>query len=84
MRTPDIIASIGVTILLVAFFLNLYGKLSSQNKAYSAMNLLGAAICAVSSYMIRFYPFIVLESIWAPVALVSLFKVPHGTRTNKG
>jgi len=54
MKTPDIIASIGVTILLVAFFLNLYGKLSSNSKAYSAMNLIGAAICAVSSYMIRF------------------------------
>lgn len=80
MRTPDIIASIGVTILLVAFFLNLYGKLSSKNKAYSAMNLIGAAICAVSSYMIHFYPFIVLESIWALVALLSLFKVTRGTR----
>jgi hypothetical protein len=34
----------------------------------------------VSSYLIRFYPFIVLESIWALVALVSLFKVPRGTR----
>ena len=84
MKTPDIIASIGVTILLVAFFLNLYGKLSSESKTYSAMNLIGAAICAVSSYMIRFYPFIVLESIWALVALVSLFKVPRGTRANKG
>lgn len=83
MKTPDIIASIGVTILLVAFFLNIIGKMAAKSKAYTLMNFIGAAVCGFSSYLIKFYPFVVLESIWAAVALVSLFKVPRGTQVNK-
>jgi len=79
MKTSDIIASIGVIILLIAFFLNLNKKLSSDSKPYILMNLIGAGICCYASYMVRFYPFVILEGIWGIVALVSLFKVPRGT-----
>ena len=79
MKTPDILASVGVIILLVAFLLNLYGKLPARSNIYKLMNFIGAGICAYSSWMIRFYPFIVLESVWALFALASLFKVPRGT-----
>jgi hypothetical protein len=79
MRASDILASVGVIILLIAFLLNLYKKLPAQSKVYSFLNLIGAGICCLSSYLIRFYPFIVLEGIWAFVALLSLFNVPRGT-----
>jgi len=79
MKLSDIIASIGVIILLIAFFLNLNKKLSADSKAYSIMNFVGAGICGYASYMVSFYPFVVLEGIWAFVALVSLFKVSRGT-----
>ena len=79
MKTSDIIATTGVIILLIAFLLNLAGKLSAQNKIYSLMNFIGAGTCGYASYMISFYPFVVLESIWAIVALISLFRVPRGT-----
>jgi hypothetical protein len=84
MKMSDLLASIGVIILLVAFLLNLYKKLPSQNKLYGFMNFSGAGICCFSSYLIRFYPFIVLEAVWGTVALLSLFDVPRGTsRDNK-
>jgi uncharacterized membrane protein len=79
MKTSDIIASIGVIILLIAFFLNLNKKLKADSKAYILMNFIGAAICCYASYIVRFYPFVVLEGIWAFVALISLLKVPRGT-----
>jgi len=79
MKTSDIIASIGVIILLIAFFLNLNKKLSPESKSYKLLNLVGAGICGYASYMVKFYPFVVLEGIWAFVALISLFKVPRGT-----
>jgi hypothetical protein len=82
MKVSDIIASIGVIILLVAFLLNLYKKLSAQSKAYSLLNFIGAGICCFASFMIKFYPCVILEGIWAFVALVSLFKVPRGTSPN--
>ncbi|WP_114939605.1 CBU_0592 family membrane protein [Mucilaginibacter endophyticus] len=79
MKPSDIIATTGVIILLIAFLLNLAGKLSAQSKLYSLMNFIGAGTCGYASYMISFYPFVVLESIWAIVALISLFRVPRGT-----
>ncbi|MDB5006110.1 MAG: hypothetical protein JWP45_503 [Mucilaginibacter sp.] len=79
MRVSDILASVGVIILLIAFLLNLYKKLPAQSKVYSFLNFIGAGICCLSSYLIRFYPFIVLEGVWAFVALLSLFNVPRGT-----
>jgi len=79
MKISDIVASIGVIILLIAFFLNLNKKLSADSKAYILMNFIGAGICCYASYMVRFYPFVILEGIWAFVALLSLLKVSRGT-----
>jgi len=79
MKTPDLLASIGVIILLLAFLLNLYKKLSAQSKLYGFLNFIGAGICCFASYLIEFYPFVILEGVWAFVALLSLFNVPRGT-----
>ncbi|MDB5023098.1 MAG: hypothetical protein JWP78_853 [Mucilaginibacter sp.] len=82
MKLSDLIASAGVITLLIAFLLNLYKKLQAQSKTYSLLNFIGAGLCCLASCMIKFYPFIILEGIWAFVALVSLFKVPRGTSGN--
>jgi len=79
MKTPDLLASAGVIILLVAFLLNLYKKMPAQSNIYKLMNFIGAGICCLSSYLISFYPFVALEAVWAFVALLSLFNVPRGT-----
>jgi hypothetical protein len=79
MKLSDIIASVGVTILLIGFFLNLNKKIASDGKLYASLNFIGAGMCGVSSYMISFYPFVILEGVWCAVALFSLFKVPRGT-----
>lgn len=79
MKLSDIIASTGVIILLIGFLLNLYKKIDAESKLYALLNFIGAAMCGVSSYMISFYPFVILESVWAFVAFTSLIKVPRGT-----
>jgi hypothetical protein len=79
MKLSDIIASIGVIILLVAFVMNLTGKLSTKSRLYMLLNLIGAGTCCYASYMVSFYPFVVLEGVWCTVALVSLLRVPRGT-----
>ena len=79
MKTSDIIASLGVIILLIAFVLNLYKKVPAESRTYTLLNFVGAATCGYASYMISFYPFVVLEGIWATFALISFFKVPRGT-----
>jgi hypothetical protein len=79
MKVSDIIASVGVVILLIAFLLNLFKKIDTESKLYASMNFIGAGLCGYSSYLISFYPFVILEGIWAFVALLSLLKVPRGT-----
>ena len=79
MKFSDIIASLGVIILLIAFLLNLTKKMKADSRAYSLLNFIGAGLCCYASWMVKFYPFILLEGVWSLVALVSLFKVPRGT-----
>ena len=80
MKLSDIIASVGVIILLIAFFLNLNGKIKADSKFYIWSNIIGAWMNCYASYMIGFYPFVILEAIWTMVAFYSLFKhVPRGT-----
>lgn len=80
MNQSDIFASMGVILLLIAFFLNLKKIMSTDNKWYSGINIVGARLCGYSSYLIAFYPFVILESVWVLAAL-SLFvkRVPRET-----
>ena len=79
MKASDILASTGVIILLIAFLLNLFKQLPTAHNLYGALNLIGAAICCYASWLIHFYPFVILEGVWATVASISLFNVPRGT-----
>lgn len=74
MTFPDIIGTIGVSLLLLAFFMNLFGIISQDKKAYILMNLLGAAIACYASVLIGFVPFIILEGTWGFVAFLALVR----------
>jgi hypothetical protein len=67
-----LIGSIGVALLLAAFLANLLGRLPSDSRLYSWLNFVGAALACYSSYLIGFMPFVVLEGVWALVALTAL------------
>jgi hypothetical protein len=67
-----VLGSAGVTLLLVAFFLNLIKALRSDGWLYLLMNLVGATLSCYSSYLIRFPPFVVLEGTWAAIAALGL------------
>ena len=69
-----LIGSIGVTILLIAFALNILRVWTTQSRAYIALNLVGSILAGISSYMIGFMPFVVLEGAWALVAGVALVR----------
>jgi len=69
---PEAIGFVGVTLLLVAFFLNLLRLLKAESNAYLALNLVGASLACASSYLIDFLPFVLLEGTWAVVAGVAL------------
>ena len=77
---PEAVGFVGVTLLLVAFFLNLFRLLNAESMSYLALNLLGAGLACASSYLIDFLPFVLLEGTWAAVAAVALLRKLRVTR----
>lgn len=57
---------------MLAFVLNLAGRLSAAGRPYQAMNFIGAGLACVAAAIIPFIPFVVLEGTWSLVALVAL------------
>jgi len=73
-----LVGSLGVALLLLAFFLNLVRVLSTQSYPYTALNFAGASLAGYASYLIGFVPFVVLEGTWAVVAAVALVRLMVG------
>ena len=71
----DITGSIGVFILLLAFALNLFNKISKENLLYILMNIIGGGLACVASYLINYVPFIILEAVWTLVSIGALVRL---------
>jgi len=84
MSQTNWIASIGVGILLIAFFLNIFGYLSNKNKLYALLNAIGGLISCYASFLAAFYPFVFLNLVWSITALLSLFKTVPRETSGKG
>lgn len=74
MTLTDWIGFIGVTILLVAFFLNLRNILAKDSFLYLSLNLVGAGIACLASVLLDYWPFIILEGAWTLVSLIGLLQ----------
>lgn len=74
MTIADWIGSVGVLSILVAFFLNASQRISSKHLLYISMNLVGGSLACFASYLIGYWPFVVLEGTWALVSLWALFR----------
>jgi hypothetical protein len=59
---------------LAAFLANVAGWLRVDSRAYQSLNLAGAGLACVASYLIEFWPFVVLEAVWALVAALALIR----------
>lgn len=70
-----LIGSVGVGLLLLAFALNLLKRLSESSPVYLAMNIVGAAMAAWYAFQGNAIPFVILELVWASVALIRLILV---------
>ena len=82
MDWSDVIGAGGVALILLAFVLNLLGRMDRGDRSYLLLNLLGAGLACASSVMIGFVPFVVLEGVWAAVALAGLLgALPTTERT---
>ncbi|PBQ34888.1 hypothetical protein CNR22_12195 [Sphingobacteriaceae bacterium] len=60
--------------LLIAFAFNLANKWSSTSAKYLLLNVIGAGLACISSYLIHFWPFVVLEGVWTLSSLIMLLR----------
>ncbi len=74
MNYTDIISSIGVSLILLAFFLNTFKYLDASSKLYFILNIVGGAFACYGSILLNSLPFIILEGTWSLVALIGLIK----------
>ena len=72
--TLDIFGAIGLSLLLLAFFLNLIHKLRRDSYTYCFINFFGGSILAAYGMIINAVIFMILNSFWALVALFGIIE----------
>ena len=74
MTYNDIIGSIGVALILFAYFLNTERLIQVNGKLFYVMNIIGAALACYASYLINYWPFVILEGTWVLVSIYGLMR----------
>jgi hypothetical protein len=74
MQFPTIISYLGATLVLMAFALVSFKKIQSSSTTYQALNLVGAACLAYAAFTTKSFAFVILNTVWALVALATLAK----------
>ncbi len=79
----DIFGITGVSLILFAFFFNLFNRISQDAYAYILMNLVGGILACISSVLIHSIAFTILEGTWAIVSAIALIKKMNYDRRNQ-
>ena len=74
MTFADIIGTVGVGLILLAYFCNTFGQIKKDGKLFFVLNIVGAGLACYASVLIHFWPFVILEGTWALVSLVGLIR----------
>ncbi|MBU0506507.1 MAG: hypothetical protein ABII18_06310 [bacterium] len=78
----DIAAYIGLGCLLLGFLLNTMHKIGRDSYFYNGLNLVGGLVLAYYSFCISSIPFLILQIIWALVALWGIIKLIYKKRAS--
>lgn len=79
MVLSDIIGASGVTLILLAYFLNVAKVLQSHSTVFLVLNGIGSLLACWSSYLIGSVPFMVLEGAWAFISFTALIRTRPDT-----
>lgn len=74
MNFNDWIGTIGVGLILLAYFCSTFKFISSESKLFFALNTIGAGLACYASFLINYWPFVILEGTWTLVSLIGLIK----------
>jgi hypothetical protein len=75
----QVFSLVGALLILVAFAAAQFRKLTPEHVSYNLMNFVGSAILAYVALFPLNFGFLLLESVWALVSLLGLFRSlrPH-------
>ena len=76
----QILSLIGAVLVLGAYLANHRGWIGPRDRTYNFMNFAGAILLAIVAVADRRAGFIVLEGVWALIALPPLLRAPRGER----
>ena len=74
MSNIDWIGFIGVFQILLAYILNVIGKLKAKDLTFILLNLIGASMACLASILMEYLPLVILEGVWTIVSIISLIK----------
>ena len=68
----EIVAYVGMFLILLAFFLETRNKLHSKAKPYLSLMAIGSALLAIRAYLIEEWAFLILEVAWFSTAFLGI------------
>jgi hypothetical protein len=74
MNNTDIIGTVGVGLILLAYFCNTFGWISGKSKLFFLLNIVGAGLACYASWLIDYWPFVILEGTWFVVSFIGFFR----------
>lgn len=72
----QLLSAIGAAAILFAFWALQTKRLRTEQTSYQLINLVGAALLATAATMTESWSFVVLNTVWALVALWALIRRP--------
>ena len=72
MSVDQIVQIVGALLILAGFILSQANLLDAKSISYQILNLAGAAILTVLAFQAQRWGFVLLEGVWAVVALAGL------------
>ena len=75
MNYNDIIGTIGVGLILLAYFFNTFSLIPKDGRLFFGMNIIGAGLACYASLRINYVPFIILEGVWCVVSVAGFIKL---------
>ncbi|MEZ5117070.1 MAG: hypothetical protein R2737_12465 [Candidatus Nanopelagicales bacterium] len=70
-----LVGALGTVLVLGAYFLVSTRRIGSASRAFQGMNLVGAAALVVYAVALSAWANLVLNSVWAAIALVALLRL---------
>jgi hypothetical protein len=74
MSYTDIIGTAGVGLILAAYFLQVFNYISSSSTFFFGLNIAGAGLACYASFLIHYWPFVLLEGTWCLVSVIGFVR----------